>query len=424
MGGPSRLLQRARPALAPLRGERVAVAVSGGMDSVVLLDLLFELRGQLQLELVVAHVDHGLRGRESAEDARFVRHLAASLGLPCYCGRLLAPQGRGLEDGARRERRAFLRGVPAAAVALAHHRDDQAETVLLRALRASALETLGMEAWRPPFLRPLLEAPREELRAWASQRGLRWRQDASNEDLCRERNLIRAQALPLLDRVHGGVRERLVALAREAAQEVRATSIDPGGRGLHGPNPLELEALGQLPPALQRRALRGLLDRWMGPGHGASREHFDRCLALASRPRPGAWVPLPSGWRAAVCARRLYCLPPPPRPVEIRLPGVRRWGVHDLLVERPDQRRDAILLRPPREGERFDGQPLRERLRCGGVPAPLRPYHPVFERHGTVLWVPGVGRRGGSEAAGGLAIGLRASIPGAYGPGRPWAATL
>ncbi len=418
------LLRIARRALAPLRGRRVAVAVSGGMDSVVLLDLALELRRELALELVVAHVDHGLRGLASLEDACFVRSLAAARGLACYLGRLVAPAGRGLEDGARVERLAFLRGVPAHAVALAHHRDDQAETVLLRMLRASGLETWGMPAMRPPFVRPLLLAAREDLRAWAHERRLAWREDTSNRDLTRERNLVRARVLPLLDQVHGGVRERLVSLAAEAAEELRAADIDAWRRE-HGGHPfLDLEPLRGLHHAQRRRALRELLDRRMGAGHGASRDGLDRALALVDRRRPGAWVPLPWGWRAAVCAQRLYCLPPPPEAVALRLPGVRRWGVQDLLIERPDGLRDALTVRPPREGERHEGRPLREWLRLRGVPAPLRNYHPVFERRGRVVWVPGGGPVDGSVPFRGLAIGVRASIPGAYDPGRPWTVTL
>ncbi len=410
-----------RQDLAPA-GSRLAVAVSGGMDSVVLLDLLLEIRGALRVELVVATVDHGLRTGTSARDAAFVRRLAVERGLPCYTGRFDAPQGRGLEDAARRERMAFLRGVPAHRVALAHHQDDQAETVLLRLLRASSLVGLGgMAPVRDGLIRPLLEIPRLDLARWARRRGLRWREDASNGDLQRERNRLRQRVMPVLETVHGGLRERLAALAAEARelslapQELAALEVEPS---------LSRSAFRMLDAARARSVLYAWLIHRLGRHVHLGQEQLVQAARLAQAGSAGAWMPLSAGWRLAVCPQAVYCLPPLPQNVLLQQPGPRLWGVHRVQVERAADRAASVLLRSPLPGERFGGQPLREWLRRRGVPAPLRAYHPVFCRKQRVIWVPGGAPLSLLEAPGDLAITVTASIPSVRGPGHPWTATL
>jgi tRNA(Ile)-lysidine synthetase-like protein len=419
-----RLLHHCRSQFPFLAGARLAVAVSGGMDSVVLLDLLLEIRRALELELVVATVDHGTRVGESATDAAFVRGLAAARGLPCYCGRFDGLRGYGREDAARRARMAFLVGVPADAVALAHHRDDQAETVLLRLLRSASMDGVGgMRPHRSPFVRPLLNVPQDELRTWAAQRGLRWRQDASNQDSSLERNRVRSEVLPGLEVVHGGVADRLVALAEAARSQSEALSW-AGSEHVRDAPWLSRSQLAALPDALAIFALRAHLRQRAGFEPGIGREGWKQCLALLRTGRPGAWLPLPSGWRWAVSDGSIFCLPPPPEALRLRLTGRRRWGVYNVITEHLTAARHALVLRPPLAGERFGGQPLREWLRRRGVPAPLRSYHPVFCRAERVVWVPGGAPRTPLVHALGLAITVTGSIPTFSAPGRSWNAKL
>ena len=419
---PKRVLEAFRRHDLVPRGSRLAVAVSGGLDSTVLLDVLLELRRALGVELVVATVDHGLRVTGSARDASFVRALANARGLPCYCGRFQAIRGQGLEEAARRERLAFLRGVPADKVALAHHRDDQAETVLLRLLRASSLAGLGaMAPARAGIIRPLLDIPREEIHAWAVQRGLRWCEDGSNRDPARERNLLRREVMPVLDGVHGGLRERLSALA----SEVREAAVSDSGA-----------ATTARAPCVARSALRGLgalgcggvliehVSWRMGASVRLGREQRLQAVKLALDGAPGAWMPLSAGWRLAVCPRAVYCLPPPPRALSLRCAGPRLWGVHRVVVERLGDGRAPVALRAPEPGERFGGRPIREWLRTRGVPAPLRGYHPVFCVDQAPAWVPGGPPVEGRAGTRGLAITVTASIPSACAPGHLWTATL
>lgn len=201
------------------------VAVSGGADSVAL------LLGMVRLApagLVVAHADHGLRA-ESADDARFVTELAGSLGLRCLTRRLdvAASGGReGLEGRARRQRYAFLaeaaHEVGARQVLTAHTADDQAETVLHRILRGTGLAGLaGMRHTRPladgvALVRPLLRVRRADVHRFLAVVAQDWREDASNRDLARSRNLLRHEVLPRC--VTGPYPAAAESIARLAAQ--------------------------------------------------------------------------------------------------------------------------------------------------------------------------------------------------------------
>ncbi len=186
-------------------GTRLLVAVSGGLDSVVLLHLLAGLASKLQLELSVAHIDHGLR-TASARDAEFVARLADQLGLPFLLATLGArPRGENLEAWAREERYTAVerlrRQSESQLIVTAHHRDDLVETLLFRAMSnrlTTSLATMeGYDAERK-LLRPLLAMGRAELLAYAEINGLTWVEDESNADLARSRNLLRHQIIPQL----------------------------------------------------------------------------------------------------------------------------------------------------------------------------------------------------------------------------------
>ena len=214
-------------------GSALVVGVSGGMDSVVLAHLLHGLAPQRGLQLHLAHFDHALRPA-SADDARFVAELAASWGLPLYTARWEhgGTFPGGMEAAARTARYAFLVDVArrvtptgqAPTLIVAHHADDQAETLLLNLVRGSGLH--GLVAMRmvapwedgaqPPvqILRPLLHTSRSELRAYAAAHALRWREDESNIDTARTRNFVRHQVMPLLTQRNPSI---AATLARTAA---------------------------------------------------------------------------------------------------------------------------------------------------------------------------------------------------------------
>ncbi len=200
--------------------DKIIVAVSGGVDSVVLLDILNELKNQLKIELIVAHFNHKLRGVESDEDEEFVRRFASNLGLECYvrsedtkeyCKR----NKISIQEGARELRYNFfetlklLKGFDK--IATAHNANDNAETVLLNLFRGSGVNGLaGIQVKRGSIIRPLLFATRDEIEAYANEKGLQYRIDSSNLKTSYRRNYIRLKLLPLIsENINPGIIETL-----------------------------------------------------------------------------------------------------------------------------------------------------------------------------------------------------------------------
>jgi len=207
-------------------GDRLVVAVSGGVDSVVLLHLLVQECERLRLAVSVAHFNHGLRPGAAEEDAEFVRQLAGLWRLPVSIGHGSVEQearrsGRGIEDAARTLRYAFLEEVRAATtsdrIATGHSADDNAETILLNLLRGSGVRGLsGIPVMRNEgrIVRPLLFATREEIVAYAGAAGLEWREDASNATDTHRRNIIRHHLLPVVrEKINPGVARTLMRSA-------------------------------------------------------------------------------------------------------------------------------------------------------------------------------------------------------------------
>lgn len=200
------------------RGDAVAVAVSGGLDSVSLLRLLVDGAGVHGGRLSVVTVDHGTRPG-SSEDARFVEALAASLGLGCTVVRLELGEGAS-EELCRRARYAALDALPVDRVALAHHRDDQAETALLALLRGGGTRAIAGMSWRRDrYVRPLLDLSRAELEAWARPSGVVWREDPTNTSPRFLRNRVRHELIPLFEALRPGAREALARAATHAGED-------------------------------------------------------------------------------------------------------------------------------------------------------------------------------------------------------------
>jgi tRNA(Ile)-lysidine synthase len=306
--------QALRAAGMPPRGGTLVVGLSGGADSVALVDALASLRRRRGFRVVAAHLDHGLRPG-AADEAAFCRELCETLGVPLRAGtadvRARARRERGgLEQAARRERYAFLRRVmdeeAAAAIAVAHTRDDQAETLLLRLLRgAGATGLAGMRPRSGDVVRPLLAVSRPEVLAHLRERGLAWREDPSNADPAHRRNRVRHELLPYLEerfnpRIRASLARTAAVLADEAAH-VRAEAealLARIAREEGGALALRRTPLAEAPAAVARAAIRQALLRAGGLAEVGAL-HVDQVLHLARAKAPsGRRLPLPGGREA------------------------------------------------------------------------------------------------------------------------------
>jgi tRNA(Ile)-lysidine synthase len=215
IGLPQRVAQNLLDRRLLRRGQAVLVAVSGGLDSMVLLHLLRGLSSRHRWQLTVAHFNHRLRGRSSDADENLVRQAAAALDLACVVGRADVKQFArtsklSIEMAARKLRHEFLARVAKArrirTVALAHHADDQVELFFLRLLRGAGGAGLAGMKWSAPspvdatvrLVRPLLDVSKDELLGFARENKIRFREDASNGSTDFLRNRLRNELLPLL----------------------------------------------------------------------------------------------------------------------------------------------------------------------------------------------------------------------------------
>lgn len=293
------------------RDARVVVAISGGADSVALLHVLRELEPDGSLTVAgAAHFNHQLRGAAADEDERFCRSLAATLGVPFEAGRgdvrsLARQQGRSVEDAARQARYAFLSAAAdrlgADAIAVAHTRDDQAETFLLRLLRGAGPRGLtGIQPRAGRVVRPLIDVTRAEVRAYIEERGLAFREDVTNRDVTIPRNRVRHELIPYLEREFSpgivDVLAREAAIARDDEDRLQIEAIDFARtvvlRSSDAGVELDTAALTSLHPALASRVARIALsqlagDRFVGFDHVEAFLDFARGASGAALSLPG-----------------------------------------------------------------------------------------------------------------------------------------
>ncbi len=419
------------------RGQSVCVGFSGGLDSTVLLDLLAGLREPLGIALSALHVHHGLSPNADGW-ARACEAFAAARGVPLRVARVAIDRGdpAGLEAAARVARHAALANAGTDFVALAHHRDDQAETVLLQALRGTGVK--GLAAMAPArasggvtWLRPLLEEPREVLAAHAKAAGLAWVDDESNAASDFGRNFIRHQVMPRIAERFPQYRESLVRLARHAAaanglldslaRDDAARIADAGG--------LPVEGLASLDEARRANVLRHFLATRGFPMPGEARlaemarqlvssredarvllRHGGRALA-----RHRGWVvvediPAEAGWEVDWNGERVVVLGPGRG--EVRFGEAVGEGIARERVPAGSWR-----FGPRKGGERIRlhaGGPtrtLKNLLQEHAVPAWSRPRLPLLFEGDLLVWVPGIGVAASHRAAPGTAGLLPTWLP-------------
>jgi tRNA(Ile)-lysidine synthase len=409
-------------------GGRVAVAVSGGPDSVCLLHVLLDLAPSFNVSLAVAHLNHQLRGAESDEDEKFVAALAGRLGLPYHCARVdVAAVDDNLEQAGRHARWTFFAGLGADRIALGHTRDDQAETVLFRVLRGSGLRGLAgiYPVTSAGYIRPLIDVTRAEVEEFLRARRVPSREDRSNLDLRFARNRIRHSLLPQLSSDwNPRIRESLAQLATLAQDEEswwrtyidelssRVLSRRAGGIELSAP------AVAALPSAVSRRLIRRAIADVKGGLRRLEFGHIERILELAAQAEGDGRLRLPGldirrsfGWIRIEPAAAGPEFPA----TRLAIPGVYAAGdgarLHlEVFASSPDappSSKDATLkaaelslrrlppvleLRGWKPGDHYrpEGQirdqKIKEMFQAERVPSWLRPSWPIVSSGDTILW--------------------------------------
>lgn len=424
------------------RGETVVLAVSGGVDSMTLVDVFSRLAGPWGLGLVIGHVNHGLRGGESERDMRFVQEQALKYGIPCEVKRLGNedyPAGENLQAFARRLRYEFLDQIAgkwgASRIATGHNRDDHVETLLMQIFRGAG-GLWGIQAARERrYIRPLLGASRTEIEAYAAERNLSFCEDSSNRKPLYLRNRIRSEFLPWLRReVNPRVDERLAALAALSRQE--SAFLDRLAReglaqvqvqeGRPGEVVLDRRAFLSLDPVLQRRILRILWTELAGLPGGIRYVHLHvpSPALLQAVGGPARRFQLAGGLEILVEEGRLRLRPSnkgvhPTSYSHAYAPGQTLWlpeagleirsewvGVQVFAGrERPGPReafldeslcRGEMRFRSFRPGDRFvplgmqDEKKLKDFFIDEKVPSGERHRVPLFEIGGRIAWVVGL----------------------------------
>jgi tRNA(Ile)-lysidine synthase len=417
--------------LAP--GQRAIAAVSGGVDSIVLLHLLREDYAPL-----AAHVHHGLR-EDADEDAAFVGQLAAAWGLEARVVRVTVETGASRQGRARRARYRALRELALAegigTVAVAQHRDDVAETVLLQLLRgAGPAGWAAMPIRRPlgrdsgiELVRPVRFASRAEILAYARAHEIPWREDASNRDPRYRRTFVRQRVMPLLRRGFGeGAADRLAAAAELAEAYVASGAALAPEEALRGamaePGALSVEVLAAMPAVVRRGVILAFLARQSGGvprSANAVREVED---LLGRQPGRRAILGEVTVWRERDVLRFAFTESAPPAFVAgVPAEGVVHTPCGELVVtpladvptafpESPlaevadvDALQPPVLLRTWRDGDSLVPHGMTGRKRVSDllterrVPPSERGKQLVLEAGGQILWV--VGHRLAAAAA-------------------------
>ena len=412
-------------------GEPLLVMVSGGGDSVALLDIATRLGASV----TALHVNYGLREGAGA-DEELVRELAGRLNVPLDVHQVTLPGEGNLQELAREARYSLAEQLAEGDYAAAHTASDQAETVLYRLAVSPGSRALhGMAPRRGRLVRPLLEVAREEVRDYLRARGLEWREDPSNADRRFARARIRHDVLDALRELSPAAERTIAETARQLRDEAEvldaavAEALEElaGGPAAGGPAlgapALSLDALREHPPALRRLILRSLA------GRALSRDEVARLLVVGNQGTVS--LDLGGGLRAIAEYGTLRFSrtadAEPPAPVELAVPGRARFGDWELeaRLEGPGDVAvtglgPAVTVRAWRDGDRMrpvglgGSKSLQDLFTDRKVPRGLRRTLPVVESGGEIVWVAGVAvdeRFAASEGeAGSVALKARSAV--------------
>lgn len=450
-------------------GSRVLAAVSGGADSTALLLILYDLQKTFDFELSCVHVHHGLRGADADEDEIFVRDWCRRLAVPFY-SRKIPPdhwssiQKTGLELAARKTRGEIFRKLAdelsrrpgqdrcPVRVALAHHLDDQAETLLMHLGRGTGLD--GLSGMRPTdgfLIRPLLSCRRAEIEAWLEQKKITWRHDRTNDDSFTIRNRLRHQVLPCWQQSLGYDPVALLGRAAENMALDRSFLVAETEKAFaqcRQDDGLSAAMLVALHPALQVRVLRRFWLCRTGHGQNLAQAHLMKIINWLETAKSGQTLDLPENCRIRYTEGQIVLSKPDAKqatgqpetlePVRLTLPGLTQVAALGLqvnaeFIENAEEivyngamdcfwhdRIRHCVLRTRRPGDRIHpwgrsgGKTLKKFLQERHVPVDERARLILLADGREVAWLPGyasgkayVARPGGS---GGRMIRLQLSL--------------
>ena len=434
------------------------IALSGGPDSVALLAAAVAWARTRSRPLAAAHFNHDLRGADSDADQRFCEDLCArfDLSLATAAGDprgLARRRGRGLEDAARQLRHDFLEKTRAAsdlaAVATGHHRDDQAETVIMRLFRGTGLDGLrGLRPLSGRRLHPLLGVTRAEILAYLAGRDLTWRQDPTNLDGSNRRSRLRHELLPLVRDIFGegsGLNPARLADLAEIDLAHLDQLTDQAWQRLSGPAQpghtgasLHVSGVKELPPAVASRVIR----RWLHQALPAdlARVHVDAVRRWLEQGRSGTGLDLPGPLRLERVFDRVGLAGTPPPSDDAAHWQVRVEPRADVPLPPPPPHRDLdgtwrlicpsetlqgnLRLRNPRPGDRLepfglDGtKKLSDLMQEKRIPTVMRAGLLVVEDSVGILWIPDLAQAErtrvlpSTRQAVTIIVGRRHSLPG------------
>lgn len=422
-------------------GEHILLALSGGVDSTALLWILLKLRDELKFGLTLAHLNHQIRGEDADKDEQFVRDLAKETSLKLKVGRYNVPklarkEGLSMEEAARKARYQFLfqsaEGLKANRIALAHNRDDCAETFLINLLRGSGCR--GLSAMKPvqgKLIRPLIECPREEIEEFLQQEGQSYRLDLSNLDIKYTRNKVRHSLIPYLEKhFNPNIKEILAQemdILREEDDYFRAKTSQifyelcySDINGVH----IKVNPFVSLPLAIKRRLIRLAIEKAKGDIKRITWAHISSILQLFSIEKEEKRVMLPQGLRGRRLGKEVVIEPEmEEKKVEfshkVSIPGhikiqeidedfiirlERASVVGNNYIQKAENRAflDAdkvakeFLVRNRKEGDRFFplGSQGERKLKSffidKKIPRKERDKIPLFISRGKIAWVAGL----------------------------------
>ncbi len=294
------------------KNDQIVVACSGGPDSLALLHLLYQMSDEFGIKLAVAHMNHMLRGQQALADAQFVSNFSGQLGLPIYTAAVdvqayARDSGRSVEEAARIVRYEFLQQIAAklggAKIAVGHHQDDQAETLLQNLLRGSG--TRGLRAMQPVsgnIIRPLLMVSRQEIEDYCQTYLLNPRQDSSNLDAYFTRNRIRLRLIPWLEQnFNSNIKEILARTADIISGEYdflqsQAFTVWPQVcRQTNNIFELDCARISKQHIAVQREIFRLAIEMMQGHIKGISFDHVEKLIDQNNNGKVGSLLQLPGG---------------------------------------------------------------------------------------------------------------------------------